>query len=265
MAQQIEMSSSLNPVGSGARATGMGGAFIGVADDATAASWNPAGLVQLEKPEVSLVHSYFKSSRNYDSSAHPEIAGENNMAGGGINYASVAFPFVKFGRNMVVSLNYQRLYELDKGVSFKYTWDVAGDKLYDNIKYSQNGYLYALSPAVAVQIIPELYVGAALNFWGDYTGRNGWDNTYKASSMGIIKGNTLVESVDWRNRIAFSGMNANLGFLWNFYGPFSLGGVYKTPFDAKLKKETEFYQKQEWPSVPLINESDTQTSEELTM
>ena len=40
-------------VGSGARAFGMGGAFIAVADDATAASWNPAGLSQLEKPELS--------------------------------------------------------------------------------------------------------------------------------------------------------------------------------------------------------------------
>ena len=52
-AQQVEFSSTLNPVGSGARATGMGGAFISVADDATAASWNPAGLIQLERPEVS--------------------------------------------------------------------------------------------------------------------------------------------------------------------------------------------------------------------
>ena len=37
----IEFSASPNPVGSGARALGMGGAFIAVADDATSASWNP--------------------------------------------------------------------------------------------------------------------------------------------------------------------------------------------------------------------------------
>lgn len=46
---RIGIASSPNPVGSGARAIGMGGAFIGIADDATAASWNPAGLIQLEK------------------------------------------------------------------------------------------------------------------------------------------------------------------------------------------------------------------------
>ena len=35
-------------VGLGARALGMGGAFVGVADDATAGFWNPAGLVQIQ-------------------------------------------------------------------------------------------------------------------------------------------------------------------------------------------------------------------------
>ncbi|MCJ7810524.1 MAG: hypothetical protein MUP26_09715, partial [Desulfobulbaceae bacterium] len=44
---RMEIPSSPNPVGSGARALGMGGAFIAIADDATAASWNPAGLIQL--------------------------------------------------------------------------------------------------------------------------------------------------------------------------------------------------------------------------
>ena len=37
----------------GARSLAMGGAFIGLADDATAAFSNPAGLVQLASPEVS--------------------------------------------------------------------------------------------------------------------------------------------------------------------------------------------------------------------
>ena len=40
--QTVGIASSPNPVGSGARALGMGGAFIGVADDATAASLETA-------------------------------------------------------------------------------------------------------------------------------------------------------------------------------------------------------------------------------
>lgn len=39
-------------LGFGARASGMGGAFVGVADDATAGFWNPAGLVQIKMRTV---------------------------------------------------------------------------------------------------------------------------------------------------------------------------------------------------------------------
>src|SRR5437764_12149364 len=43
----------------GARSLGMGGAFLGLADDASAAEANPAGLTILRKPEVSI------EARNY--------------------------------------------------------------------------------------------------------------------------------------------------------------------------------------------------------
>ena len=65
--EQVGLASAPLPVGSGARAQGMGGAFIAVADDATAASWNPAGLVQVERPEVSLVGAYVDRKEDYSS------------------------------------------------------------------------------------------------------------------------------------------------------------------------------------------------------
>ncbi len=43
-------------VGLSARAMGMGEAFIGVADDASALYYNPGGLLQLEKPDHILTH-----------------------------------------------------------------------------------------------------------------------------------------------------------------------------------------------------------------
>jgi long-chain fatty acid transport protein len=43
-----------NFVNPGARSLGMGGAFIGLADDATTAYTNPAGLTQLRQPEVAI-------------------------------------------------------------------------------------------------------------------------------------------------------------------------------------------------------------------
>ncbi len=46
----------LTPVNPAGRVAGLGGAFIGVADDATAAAINPAGLGLLLRPEISLSH-----------------------------------------------------------------------------------------------------------------------------------------------------------------------------------------------------------------
>src|SRR3989338_5731728 len=54
------------PVGSGARAIGQGSAFIAVADDATAASWNPGALIQLERPELSVVGSFLSTQQDFD-------------------------------------------------------------------------------------------------------------------------------------------------------------------------------------------------------
>jgi hypothetical protein len=43
--------------GFGAKALGMGGAFVSIADDASAVYWNPAGLYQLDRRQALLMHS----------------------------------------------------------------------------------------------------------------------------------------------------------------------------------------------------------------
>ena len=45
-------------LGAGARARAMGGAFTGVADDASALTWNPAGLIQVDKTQASISGVY---------------------------------------------------------------------------------------------------------------------------------------------------------------------------------------------------------------
>ncbi len=58
----------------GARSLGMGGAFLGLADDASAAEANPAGLTILRKPEVSIeVRNYLEQQLFTTSGTFPEI------------------------------------------------------------------------------------------------------------------------------------------------------------------------------------------------
>jgi long-subunit fatty acid transport protein len=56
----------------GARSMGFGGAFVGLADDATAAISNPAGLTQLLKPEVSIEARHWRHSIPYTEGGRME-------------------------------------------------------------------------------------------------------------------------------------------------------------------------------------------------
>jgi opacity protein-like surface antigen len=50
----------------GARAVGMGGAFVGLADDPTAVYWNPAGVARLQGAGLTLMHIDWLAETNFD-------------------------------------------------------------------------------------------------------------------------------------------------------------------------------------------------------
>lgn len=67
----------------GARPLAMGGAFIAVADDSSAAYWNPAGLVALKRRELALTYTVNNRSRyNYDEFLSYAGPGPAATAGG---------------------------------------------------------------------------------------------------------------------------------------------------------------------------------------
>jgi len=57
---------SFSREGAGARALGLAGSFAGIADDASAVYWNPAGLASLTKPELTLNHITLFSGTSSD-------------------------------------------------------------------------------------------------------------------------------------------------------------------------------------------------------
>jgi len=84
----------------GARSLGMGGAFIGLADDASAAEANPAGLTILRKPEVSIeARNYRESQVLTTSGTFPDVGRTsfNHYSDRAVvNFASFVYPIKNF-------------------------------------------------------------------------------------------------------------------------------------------------------------------------
>ena len=78
--------------GVGARALGMGGAFYAVADDASAAYWNPAGLAYLQRKEITTMQAslWEQTSLTYFGYAHP-TATKGTFAFGMATLSSAGF------------------------------------------------------------------------------------------------------------------------------------------------------------------------------
>jgi hypothetical protein len=108
----------------GARSMGFGGAFVALADDATAAFANPAGLVQLLEPEVSIEGRSWSYSTPYveggrffgapsgqglDTSAGLRI-GESSAELSGLSFVSLVYPgrdwSVAFYRHQLASYEF---------------------------------------------------------------------------------------------------------------------------------------------------------------
>lgn len=59
-------------MGVGARAIGMGSAFVGLSNDATAIYWNPAGLAYMDKIQVSFTHLWWFQDISYEYFLHSQ-------------------------------------------------------------------------------------------------------------------------------------------------------------------------------------------------
>ncbi len=246
----IEISSTPNPVGSGARALGMGGAFIAIADDATAASWNPGGLIQIEKPELSGVYGYVKrTEKNALKFEELKASWSGSINDLSLNYLSFAWPFEWLERNMIVSLNYQHLHDFNR--EWRYHIDQpTGPFQYE---YEQEGALYALGLAYSAEITPEFSAGLTVNYWGDFIYKNQWNQYYHSRGEVTIGADDFVSVSSKKEEYSFSGWNVNLGFLLRISEQWTLGGVLKTPFTADINRTFVFHETRDYATLTEHN------------
>ncbi|MCP4214768.1 MAG: hypothetical protein GY765_08925 [bacterium] len=242
-------------LGSGARAFGMGGAFIAVADDATAASWNPGGLGQLEEPECSFVlrGQYYRSmipANQWEAAvgdSYGEIfEGASNIYGKslGFDFASITYP-IRIGKFKIVpQISYQRAVSVDlsnkiKGVLYKEKFtDYEGDDSYvlhatTSMENKYSGGFDMLSISLGTTLFKIFHVGVTTNFWMNGFSGYEWKST-AGEFYNELNGGDASKWVTDQISFDMEGHNFNAGILVNVTDEFRIGAVYKSAFKASV-------------------------------
>lgn len=199
-------------LGSGARALGMGGAFLARADDATAATWNPAGLSYLRLPEVSLVgvnNTFEGSVREADL-----VRERDKISGTAPDFLAAAYP-VHFGNATgAVQLSFQRVIPY----SGSRTIEVARGDVRRFLD-SEGGF-DVIALGTGLQVTRGLRLGVTLNRWG---------NGYRQHTTRTVR-RRGTNDIDF----GFSGLNVNVGVIWSPIESLNIGAVGKTPFSGEV-------------------------------
>ncbi len=151
----------LNLNGLGSRAQGMGGAFVGVANDFSAVFWNPAGAAGFRQPTFGFFATDLVPTATYRlESAIPEVPfvdAKTKKA----NYLGFLGAYYKpISPKVVIGLGVGTPSGLGTrwvGADFS---DVSGGTAYD---WSSKVGIFSFSPLVAVKLNERLSVGAAVN------------------------------------------------------------------------------------------------------
>jgi hypothetical protein len=224
---RAQIATSLNRSGSGARAAGMANAFVAVSDDGTAASWNPAGLAQLRKPEFSLVYAI--EQRDFGSmgmrSADGAIAYSNRdlrWNAASPEFVSAAWPLTVARRPVTIQVGWQRIYQLssDAGgeVSRLDLRDPAAVPERIFLVAESNGDIDRGSLSAAVKLASRLSLGASFNFWrGHWTDEQSFaEPADAASDFLLIRSDTTIRGQNVTAGLLFHSPKVNGGFVFNW-------------------------------------------------
>ncbi len=240
-AQELEISVSPSPVGSGARAAGMADAFVAVADDATAASWNPAGLVQLEAAEIAFVGAYNNVFETLSADYHPEVDRMSSAHNVDVNFLSFTYPLkaLVLGRNVTVGLYYQHKYDFTRDFVLNLNSSNRDNgavlSQYEKLDFQQRGGVSTITPAVAFEATKRLSFGIAVNFYrSTFLSDNSWEQTLHRRELS--RRGPTVKLLDVRTREKyedFRGENVTLGMLWSIDDRWSVGARWDSAFTGE--------------------------------
>jgi hypothetical protein len=185
--------------GSGARAFGMGGAFLARADDATAASWNPAGLSYLRVPEVSLAGNRTLYSKETETDLGVD---RDRFAGQTPDFAALTWPVRIRGLSGAIQASFQRAVPFGGSLT-TVRQRTDGREAVQSTGEASGGF-DVLTFGTGWRVTRTLRTGVTVNRWF-----NGYTQTLDRDVPDSIRRKRTFDA-DY----GLEGWNANLGLIW---------------------------------------------------
>lgn len=250
-------------LGVGARAMGMGGAYVGVADDYSAMYWNPAGLGQLNRMEMNVGFSHNKVTNTADFLG---VRSKSEDTFTRLNSIGLTIPIPTYQGSLVFGFGYNKVTDFDNRFEiegYNEKWAAYPDYFYqtaedfqrttveDNVYQKQSiieqGSMNHFSFAGSFEIQQNFFLGATLNFISgkdDYGMEfseddiNNLHNVYQEYDENNMENISDLNYWEYRQSIVsdFSAANLKIGALYRYGSMLRLGATVKTPTTYKIKE-----------------------------
>jgi len=197
----------------GTKALTMGGAFIGLADDYSAAFWNPAGLTQMKQTTLAFFGTDIIPNASYQFT-YPGVFTIDTKADTEHNFTGSVGFFKPLSEKVVIGIYGYTPSGL--GVTWKGA-DLAPLVNGMNLEWDTYVGIVTVAPVIAFKLSDKFSLGASFNInYGFAKLKRPGAGQYSEDTNGVAFGTTI-------------------GMLWKPSDKFSFGMTYRTPLKVTLK------------------------------
>ncbi|MCD6380394.1 UPF0164 family protein [bacterium] len=159
---QADRLNLLNTYESGARPASLGGAFTAISDDAFALIYNPAGLTQIKKKELSFGIHYAANDRSNNYLGYNSLIPNSST---GISHLATVHPFPTYRGSLVLGFGIFRVGDSN----LEYSKSAYLSDLLGTIRntLNQTGTIYQYRFGAGIDISPKVAIGANLIVWDE--------------------------------------------------------------------------------------------------
>jgi long-chain fatty acid transport protein len=205
------IANGLNLNGNGSKANAMGGAFVGLANDFSAAYWNPAGLAQMTKASFSIYGSDILPFGTYQFSL-VEIDAKSKFK----HYLIPALGYFQpLGDKIVVGV----YLNAPSGAGAEWDGEDLANLVEGVFDWKSKLGIFTISPSIAYKVSDKIMLGATLDI-----------------NYGMLKMAQPTRGIgQYSEDLKGWALGGTFGLLVKPVKQFSFGVTYKLPFTAKLK------------------------------